>query len=104
MSLILETEPQANLEHVLSVGDFLQEEFLRAGFSLFSPMDRSLRGPQVSVLAQDADRLGAFLADRGVLVSPRGQAIRISLHYYNSLEDARRVLQGVIDYRRTYPM
>ena len=104
MSLVLETQPQANLEHVLSLGDFLQEEFLRAGFSLFSPTDRSLRGPQVSVLAQDAEGLGAFLADRGVLVSPRGQAIRISLHYYNSFDDARRVLQGVIDYRRTQPM
>ncbi len=104
LELLLETDPAQTLEHVLSLGDFLQEELQRRGIGLFSPTDRSRRGPQVSVLAQDAEELGAFLADRGVLVSPRGRAIRVSLHYYNSLDDVRRVLEGVIEYRRGHPM
>ncbi len=104
LSLILETDPARNLEHVLALGDYLQEEFLRAGVALFSPRERSRRGPQVSVLAQDAEGLGAYLAERGVLVSPRGQAIRISLHYYNNLDDARRVVEGVLEYRKGHAL
>ncbi len=104
LSLILETDPGQNLEHVLNLGDYLQEEFLSAGVALFSPREHSRRGPQVSVLAQDAEELGAFLAERGVLVSPRGHAIRISLHYYNNLDDARRVVEGVLEYRKGHAL
>ncbi len=100
LRLIREIDPQESLRHVLALGDSLQEAFLAAGIALHSPADRSLRGPQVAVLAEDAEDLAAFLAGRGVLVAPRGRAIRISLHYYNDLTDVGRVLEGVLDYRR----
>jgi len=104
LGLILETDPARSLEHVLELGDYLQAEFARAGVALFSPRERARRGPQVAVLARDAEELTAFLSARGVLVSPRGRAIRISLHYYNDLEDARRAVEGVLDYRRGHAL
>jgi len=104
LSLILETDPARTLDHVLGLGDYLQEEFERQGVALFSPRERSRRGPQVSVLAQDAEGLGAFLAERGVLVAPRGCAVRISLHYYNTLDDARRAVEGVLAYRKGHAL
>ncbi|MDA8346988.1 MAG: aminotransferase class V-fold PLP-dependent enzyme [Thermaerobacter sp.] len=101
LSLVQELDQDAVLQHVLSLGDWLQDAFLEEGVPLYSPTERTQRGPQVAVRAGDADRLAEYLAARGVLVSPRGQAVRISLHYYNTLEDLTRVFQGVLDYRRT---
>ena len=104
LGLLLETEPADTLEHVLSLGDFLQDALLEEGVALSSPTERGRRGPQVAVLAQDAADLGDFLSARGALVAPRGRAIRISLHYYNHLSDVRRVLDGVLAYRRLKPL
>lgn len=56
------------------------------------------------MLARDAEGLGAFLAERGVLVAPRGRAIRISLHYYNNLDDVRRAVEGVLAYRKGHAL
>jgi selenocysteine lyase/cysteine desulfurase len=104
LSLILETDPQENLDHVLAIGQHMQEALLKEGFGLFSPTDRSLLGPQVTVLTQHADDLCSFLTARGVLASPRGRAIRFSLHYYNTLDDAHQAFVGLLDYRRDHPM
>ncbi len=41
----------------------------------------------------------AFLASRGVVISPRGEVVRLSLHYYNNDEDLDRAVTGLLLYR-----
>ena len=102
LSLIAELDQAQVLAHVLSLGDWLQAELLERGVRLTSPRDRSLRGPQVAVRAEDAPRLAEFLKERGVIVSPRGHSVRISMHYYNLREDLERARDGIFAYEARY--
>lgn len=82
--------------HVQDLAASLQRRLLEEGFALFSPTDPSSRGPQVAVYADDPIELGRQLAERGLLVSPRGNAVRISFHYYNNQDDVARVAAELI--------
>ena len=85
--------------HVAALADHLQNRLLEAGFSLFSPLDPARRGPQVAVHVERPEACAAFLASRGVVVSPRGEVVRLSLHYYNNDEDLDRAVTGLLLYR-----
>src|SRR5207248_10220257 len=78
--------------HVQALGADLTERLRRQGLPLFSPAEPSLRGPQVSVVADEADAVARALGERGIVVAPRGRAIRLSLHYYNTCADVDRVV------------
>jgi selenocysteine lyase/cysteine desulfurase len=81
--------------HVAHLADRLQTALLAEGVRLTSPLDPTRRGPQVAVAAQDANALAHHLAGRGIVASPRGQAVRLSLHYYNNEEDVDRAADVV---------
>ncbi len=100
LSLLGELDPQEVFAHVLALGASLTDALREDGVPLASPVEAALRGPQVAVRARDAEGLSSFLKERGVLVSPRCSAVRISLHYYNTEEDLRRVREGILEYSR----
>jgi selenocysteine lyase/cysteine desulfurase len=83
--------------HVQGLTADLTERLRRAGLPLFSPAGPASRGPQVSVVADEADAVARALAERGFVVAPRGRAIRLSLHYYNTLPDVDRVVGELAD-------
>jgi selenocysteine lyase/cysteine desulfurase len=99
LEMIRETEPEAVFAHVAGLADRLQGRLLEEGFRLFSPTDPTRRGPQVTVYVDDPESCSAHLGHRGVVVSPRGEVVRISLHYYNNDEDLDRVVAGLKSYR-----
>ena len=47
------------------------------------------------VRSTDAAKLVAALARDGILCSTRDGALRVSLHYYNTVEDVDAVLSGL---------
>ena len=102
LSLINETDTKEVFGHVETLADTLQQGVLDLGYRLYSPRNRDDRGPQVTVWVEDLEHLGAYLKQRRILVSPRGQAIRMSLHYYNNLDDCSQVLMALEDYRSRY--
>ncbi len=99
LEMVRETDPNAVFAHVAALADHLQNRLLEAGFSLFSPLDPARRGPQVAVHVERPEACAAFLASRGVVVSPRGEVVRLSLHYYNNDEDLDRAVTGLLLYR-----
>ncbi len=101
LDLINETDTPSVFAHVQDLAGRLQDRLLGEGFALFSPTDPAFRGPQVTVRMDDAETCAAFLTDRHVIVSPRGQAVRVSLHYYNNADDLDRVAEGLLAYRQT---
>ena len=101
LDLINETDTPSVFAHVQDLAGRLQDRLLGEGFALFSPTDPAFRGPQVTVRVDDAEACAAFLTDRHVIVSPRGQAVRVSLHYYNNADDLDRVAEGLLAYRQT---
>lgn len=102
LSLINETETEEVFSHVELLADMAQEMLQEDGWRFFSPIDRRLRGPQVTLYTDEADALSRFLSERRIFVSPRGNAIRISLHYYNNADDIVRLGHALRDYQRTH--
>lgn len=100
MSLIEELDLDAVAAHVAGLTAALADDLTSGGETLYSPADPDLRGPQVAVVADDPEHLGAFLADRGVVASPRGHAVRLSMHYYTDAADLARARDAVGEYRR----
>lgn len=102
ISLVNETDQGQVFQHVASLAQLLQAQVTDLGYGLYSPAHPDQRGPQVTLVAHDAEHLGDFLKQRRIFASPRGQAVRLSLHYYNNQEDIEQVVRALSDYRDQY--
>ncbi len=61
--------------------------------------DRAARGAHVSVVDPDPAGLARWLAQRRIAVSPRGDVVRVSLHFYNNRRDVDAVCEQLYRYR-----
>jgi selenocysteine lyase/cysteine desulfurase len=57
------------------------------------------RGAHIGLVDPDPPALAHFLATRDITVSPRGEVVRISFHYYNNADDVAALCAAVGDYR-----
>jgi kynureninase len=74
----------------------LVEAALERGFHVRSPLDPAERGGHVTIDPGDADRVCAELIARGTVVDHRpGVGIRVSPHFYNTLDEALGVLDSM---------
>jgi selenocysteine lyase/cysteine desulfurase len=87
-------------EHVTGIARAAHQQLEAAGERMFSPADDARRGPQVAILDEEPDRLAEFLGRRRIVTAPRGNALRMSFHYYNNLDDVAAVVTALADYRR----
>lgn len=69
------------------------------GYQLYSPREASVRGPQVAVRTEDPERLGAFLRERRIFTSPRGNVVRLSFQYYNTEADVEACVSAFAEFR-----
>lgn len=102
MSLIEELDMAEVAAHVADLTAALTDDLTRDGEIGYSPTLPDRRGPQVAIVAEEPEDLGAFLADRGVVASPRGHAVRLSMHYYTDTADLARVRDALREYRTLY--
>jgi selenocysteine lyase/cysteine desulfurase len=100
MTVLAAVEAKAVRAHVSELGQHLHDSLIAAGERLWSPADPALRGPQVALIDDDPNDLASFLAQRGIVTSPRGDLLRLALHYYNSPEDVDTVVAAIREYRR----
>jgi selenocysteine lyase/cysteine desulfurase len=84
---------------VLCLNEQLTDALARARFPVLSPLG-SHRSGQTLVEVPDPPRAVAFLAERGVMVTPKPQGLRISTHVYNDETDIARAVAALLDYRR----
>lgn len=84
-------DQQAVWEHVSALREQLRQGLAELGADFSEPAE-SARGPLVAVRVPDPDRLAANLLERGIFTSPRGDLLRLSLHYYNTGEDVEQLL------------
>ena len=97
------TSAEATAAHIAGLTAQLHEGLVGAGERVLSPSSPARRGPQVALAAEDPEGLAGFLGGRGIVSSPRGDVVRMSFHYYNTVEDVDLVLDGVRAYRRAAP-
>ena len=78
----------------------LLESALERGFTVRSPHDPEQRGGHVTIDPGDSDRVHAELHRRGFVVDHRpGVGIRVSPHFYNTLDEAMACLDAMQDIR-----
>jgi kynureninase len=81
-------------ERSVSMTQPLLEAALERGFTVRSPHDPAQRGGHVTIDPGDSGRVYEGLLARGTVVDLRpGVGIRVSPHFYNSLDEAL----GVVD-------
>ncbi|GMR22242.1 MAG: aminotransferase class V-fold PLP-dependent enzyme [Acidobacteriota bacterium] len=65
------------------------------GIAIDSPRERDRRSGIVMVRVPDPVATAAALAEKSILVSARGEGLRVSLHYYNNEDDIERFLDAL---------
>jgi kynureninase len=85
-------------ERSVSMTQPLLEAALERGFTVRSPHDPQRRGGHVTIDPGDSARVHDELIARGTVVDHRpGVGIRVSPHFYNTLDEALGVLDSMSD-------
>jgi selenocysteine lyase/cysteine desulfurase len=100
MRALEDLDPVAVAAHLSQLGGELHDGLAERGEKIVSPSDPRLRGPMVAVMDADPPTLAAYLGDQRIASSPRGDAVRLSLHYYNNTADVETVVDAIAAYRR----
>jgi len=100
MRALEDVDPATVTTHVSRLSGGLHQALTEMGEKIISPSDPQLRGPMVAVMDVDPSALAAYLADQRIASSPRGNAVRLSLHYYNNAADLDTVVNAIAAYRR----
>jgi kynureninase len=85
-------------ERSISMTQPLLEAALELGFTVRSPHDPAQRGGHVTIDPGDADRVHHSLIDAGFVVDHRpGVGIRVSPHFYNSIDEALACVEAMAE-------
>jgi selenocysteine lyase/cysteine desulfurase len=82
-------------DRIHELTDRLHAGLIGRGHTIASPLDRDHRAGITIVVVDDAPAVVAELARRHIIVSARGQGIRISLHVFNLPEDVDTFLAAL---------
>jgi cysteine desulfurase/selenocysteine lyase len=98
MTLLLSTGLAEIEARILELTDHLIAGLLARGCILTSPIAHRHERSGIVCFRQagvDSEEVARRLAVAGVVVSQRGDAIRVSPHFYNTVEDLERLLEVV---------
>jgi selenocysteine lyase/cysteine desulfurase len=87
LELVREIGMEAIGSHVESLASRTIEKARERGLRVLTPLEPSSRGPLVVLGAKNAEHVASALARESIVVSARGDGLRISFHYYNLSED-----------------
>ncbi|WP_132117970.1 aminotransferase class V-fold PLP-dependent enzyme [Actinocrispum wychmicini] len=99
IGMLLEAGPEAIWAHVRNLLDHACEGLERLGAELISDRSAGHRSPILSfrIPGQDPNRLYETLKTRSIVCGSRGNALRISPHGYNSVEEIDNLLDALRD-------
>lgn len=104
---------RASVEAIRSVEDgpgrvhalaaYVQTRAAEEGLAVATPAGEAERAGITCARVRDAPGAKAALHDQGISVSVRGQAIRISTHFWNTEEEVDRCLEALAAWQRRSP-
>jgi selenocysteine lyase/cysteine desulfurase len=101
LGLVGGLEPHSVQEHVASLVDYASEKLLSQGDRLLHVPRRGEHGAHLALADASPALLADFLLKHGIAVSPRGNALRLSFHYYNDAADIDLFCEFLKRYRKT---
>jgi selenocysteine lyase/cysteine desulfurase len=99
MELMEEIGIGATREHVQELNAYLLEGFDDIAAKLVTPLEPNRRGALLCVRSTDSRGLVSALAADRVVTSERDGNLRVSMHCYNSRDDADAVVQALARHR-----
>jgi len=99
LGLIGELDLATVRRHVGDLVDSAAAALVERGERVSTPADR---GAHVALVDRDPRGMADWLAARRIVVSPRGNTVRLSFHYYNNADDVAAVCAAIADYRGTH--
>lgn len=85
--------------HIRELTGAIQEGAQQHGFSLATPTDPAHRGALVALRSLDVAQLVARLSEQGIITSSRDGNLRVSPHFYNTLDDVDRLMAVLVKHR-----
>jgi selenocysteine lyase/cysteine desulfurase len=101
LGLIGALDPHGVQEHVASLMDYACEKLLSQGERLLHIPRRGEHGAHLALADASPASVTEFLQRHRIAVSPRGNALRLSFHYYNNAADIDLFCDVLKRYRKT---
>jgi selenocysteine lyase/cysteine desulfurase len=99
IELLNKVEIKRISERICALNDLFFEGLKKRGFKVVTSMERGERSGILSfVPPSDPDALYMFLTERDIMVSLRGNLIRISPHFYNNRTDVAAFFDALDDF------
>lgn len=98
LSLVMENGVENNFSHALALNDHLAERLLSKNYKILSPFGENERSGILVFSSSDrGDNTGLAkkLRDNGVLVIERGNGIRVSPHFFNTIDDIDKLIDTI---------
>jgi selenocysteine lyase/cysteine desulfurase len=99
LRLVRSLDLAAVADHVRGLVGLAAERLTAQGERVRLAPDPAARGAHLGLVDADPPALGRWLAERGVVVSPRGAVARIAFHYYNHAQDVEALCAAVHEFR-----
>lgn len=87
--------------HVARLTAIAARRLVDQGETVLVPDDPDARGAHLAIADPDASAVAAWLGGHRVVVSPRGDVVRASFHYYNDDDDVDALCTELASYRAT---
>jgi len=99
MSLLERVDQAAGFANVLRLADKLAASVSDLGYEVSRVNNKERQGPQVAIFDENPVQLGAWLHERRIMTAPRGDLLRMSLHYYTTDNDIDFAVKSLSEYR-----
>lgn len=93
LSLLSSVEPREVETHIEALASRVMAKARDRGIALRTPRAPERRGPLVVLATKDGPAVVEALSSEDVVVSARGDGLRVSFHYYNVEEDVDRLFE-----------
>jgi selenocysteine lyase/cysteine desulfurase len=99
LQIIGEVGIEAIAGQIRLLTDAIKAEAMRRGLRLSTPADPQQHGPLIAIRAHRVELLVKRLEQQGIVTSSRDGNLRVSPHFYNTLDDVERLF-SVLDRQR----
>lgn len=96
--LLLELSIDKIEKHILDLGDYAVEELKKQGWPLLSSSIREERSGNISIPVREGEKMMKELERKNIKVWGGDKRIRISIHFFNSVEDIDHLINALSGY------
>ena len=98
LEMLLEIGIERIFERICGINDVIASELAKRNVRIISSMEPEHRSAILSFEAEDAGQLFRYLLKKKVLASQRGNALRLSPHFYIDESDIKRLFEALDGY------